>query len=231
MGKSGQIYSHHQAMTYRNIPGLSGSDDPVESTINRWLKARLDAGLPNSGIVGDIGCGNGRLFPILEGNAAISSSVAICFPDPNTLISAIAPVMAPSARLFLASNIFVDSTIADKVLSTLAGEGFVGPTIDIFDPSFIKELPPAHSQFRHVLYTRAAKVPLQDHVHDIAMYVRAFPRDLWRIEEARLFRPDGCEHVFSDTDASEFDQGPRLFLEPNAPFFYPKIGIIARRLG
>lgn len=66
MNGNKQIYTSNQAVSYSSAPKIIDDENQVERTINRWLHTRINEQLVEGSIVADLGCGSGRLFPVLE---------------------------------------------------------------------------------------------------------------------------------------------------------------------
>jgi SAM-dependent methyltransferase len=163
--------------------------------------------------------------------AALASFAAPCFEDPGAMIGALMPLMATGARLFLVSNVFVDAGLVPQRLTFMGAGGFEGDVIDIHDPSLARLGPPRGIRFCQILHMKGLDITLKDFAHNLAMYDQAFDPSRWRVQEARLFPADGCEHISAQACLFDADRDRAAFLEPDRSFAYVKIGIIAQRLG
>ena len=61
-----QSYSESHAERYGRVAAAEDASEEVERSVNRWLRDKLSR-LGEGALVGDIGCGDGRLVPLLRG--------------------------------------------------------------------------------------------------------------------------------------------------------------------
>lgn len=158
-------------------------------------------------------------------DAGVSSFNAVCFSHPTHPVKAIRRCLKPSAPLFFTSNVLVPSSALPEQWQEMP--------VDLSDVRLHRAYP-QQKLFRHVLHTRQGDVPLQDHVHHIGMLRDAFRTDLWRVEEARLFPAEGCEHLspYDRRYTQSYGEVPvRDLLGPERGFTYVKIGVRARKKG
>jgi|GEM_PF-6943334 len=67
MENTTQDYGDDAARRYTRVGRVDHTQEQVERGVNQWLYTALLQSLPRQGVVGDFGCGSGRLLPALCG--------------------------------------------------------------------------------------------------------------------------------------------------------------------